>query len=823
MADRVGCGLCTRKRLSAISTHPAAHVALGFPATVWLRWYDRDNEHAFPQRSPAHEVRIAGGRGAATTHARETLIVQTGLELTVLGDLSVNGLPPETAARLISQPKRLSVLLYLALSLPRGPKRRDELLPVFWADAPRARGLASLRKTIHHLRQSLPEGVFEIRDSGEIGLAFGLTRCDAVAFETALDAGDEEGALALFGGPLLPGLRVPDAPDFERWLDGERLRLNRRAARAAWFLAERAADEGADGSTVTRAVLRGVQFGPYDEVAIRGGLRSLFRVGNRAAAADVFESLRQRLALEFDMVPSPETVELFQALVSGTDRDGRPPTDPGRGAPVLPGSAADGDSLPAIAILPLTDLSPEPAGEWFADGLTEEIIHRVTELGIARVVSRLSSFAFKGVDKDVREIGNALGADLVLEGSIRRANGRVRITVQLIDATSGHHRWSHEAEATDTDLLSVQDAIAKEVADRIANVRGSRAVDPASRPALADEGGRGSDAEVSHEAYTEYLKGRFQLARRTPDSIRSSIEHAGRATELAPDFAPAHALLALAYFILKVYTPDLDAKVAFELSQASARRALRLDERLSEAHFAMACFYAAYERQWSEADAAFERALELDPGNAACRAVYALYPLTVTGRHEEALSQVLRAVEDDPLALPTNAYVGMVNHFAHRFDEAIEAARKTVHLDDTYTLGHWVLGLAAEAAGESVMALEAFTRARELTRDSELMRAQVANALARSGEELAAETLLSTLVRRDDQGEETGHVVPFICAGAYAALGRTETALDLLYQAYRERETHVIYANVDPRFESLRKEPRFRQLVIRMGLSPTVD
>jgi tetratricopeptide (TPR) repeat protein len=163
----------------------------------------------------------------------------------------------------------------------------------------------------------------------------------------------------------------------------------------------------------------------------------------------------------------------------------------------------------------------------------------------------------------------------------------------------------------------------------------------------------------------------------------------------------------------------------------------------------------------------------------------------------------------------------MVYHLARRFDEAIEAARKTVHLDDTYALGHWVLGLAAEAIDETGMALEAFNRARELTRDSVLMRAQVANALARSGEEKAAETLLSTLVRRDDQGFETGSLVPFICAGAYAALGRTETALDLLYQAYREREPHLIYVNVEPRMDPLRGEPRFRQLVIRMGLSPT--
>lgn len=406
--------------------------------------------------------------------------MQTGLELTVLGELSVTGLPPETAEKLRGQPKRLSVLVYLALSLPRGPKRRDELLPVFWADAPRARGLASLRKTIHHLRPLLPDDVLQTRDSGEIGLDFGLTRCDAVDFETALDAGDEAGALKLYGGPLLPGFRVTDAPDFERWLDAERLRLDRRAARAAWLLAKRAANEGADAETVTASVQRAVRFGPYDEAAIRGALRSLFRVGNRAAAADVFESLRHRLATDFDMLPSPETVELFRALASGTDRENPSPGIPARGAHLSPVQVA-GDSLPSIAILPLADLSPDPAGEWFADGLTEEIIHHVTRLGIARVVSRLSSFAFKGVQKDIREIGDALGADLVLEGSVRRADGRVRITAQLIDATSGHHRWSHEAETTDTDLLSLQDAIAEEVADRIANVGSRRSSIPLSR------------------------------------------------------------------------------------------------------------------------------------------------------------------------------------------------------------------------------------------------------------------------------------------------------------------------------------------------------
>jgi len=567
---------------------------------------------------------------------------------------------------------------------------------------------------------------------------------------------------------------------------------------------------------VTEAIYRAIRLGPHDEVSIRGGIRSLFQIGNGSAAADVYEPLRNRLATEFRMEPSAETTDLFRALAAGSVARTREADGQAGDVSIPP---AESDSLPTIAILPLTDLSPEPDGDWFADGLTEEIIHRVTEFGTARVVSRLSSFSFKGMDADVREIGKTLGADLVLEGSIRRADGRVRITAQLIEARSGHHRWSHVAEALDTDLLSVQDAIGREVASRIAGVNEPGANGLESR----DSGGevRRGGPDISPEAYTEYLKGRFQLARRTPDSVRRAVEHSSRAILLAPDFAPAHALQALAYFILKVYTPDLHAKEAFELSQAAARRALRLDERLSEAHLAMACFYAAYERQWGEADTAFERALELDPGNASCRGIYALYPLTVTGRHDEAVAQVLRAVQDDPLALPTNAYVGMVYHLARRFDEAIEAARKTVHLDDTYALGHWVLGLAAEAIDETGVALEAFNRARELTRDSVLMRAQVANALARSGEERVAETLLSTLVRRDGQGVETGHMVPFICAGAYAALGRTETALDLLYQAYREREPHLIYVNVEPRMDPLRDEPRFRQLVIRMGLSPT--
>lgn len=748
--------------------------------------------------------------------------MQTGLNLSVLGDLSISGLRDQAATRLLGQPKRLSLILYLVLALPRGPKRRDELVPVFWADSSRERGLASLRKTVHHLRPLLTDDVLQSLDSGEIGLDFDLVHCDAVAFETALDLGDEDGALALYAGPLLPGFRVRDAPEFERWLDGERLRLARRAARAAWFLAERAADEGADADTVTAAVFRANRFGPFDEAAIRGGLKRLVRVGNRAAAAELFESLRSRLAADFDMLPSPETVELYRSLVSARGRDGLSAAGPVPAPPasIIPTAT---DPVPTIAILPLEDMSPEPVGEWFADGLTEEVIHRVTELGIARVVSRLSSFAFKGVQKDIREIGTALGADLVLEGSIRRANRRVRFTVQLIDAASGLHRWSYEAEAADTDLLSAQDVIATEIADRIATTGNPRPDEPESVSVPRGDGSRASGAEVSPEAYVEYLKGRFQLSRRTPVSIRSSIAHATNATELAPDFAPAHALRAIAYFTLKVYTPDLDAKVAFELSQASARRALRLDERLSEAHVAMACFYAAYERQWAESDAAFRRALELDPGNAACRAVFALYPLTVTGRHEEAISQALRAAQDDPLALPTNAYVGMVNYFAHRFDEAIEAARKTIHLDDTYALGHWVLGLAAEASDELEIAREAFNRARELTRDSVLMRAQLANTLARAGEAGEAETLLTTLMRPDVDGTETGHLVPFFCASVYATLGHTDTALDLLYQAYRERETHVIYANVDPRLESLRNIPRFRQLVIRMGLSPTLD
>ncbi|MFW6198856.1 MAG: BTAD domain-containing putative transcriptional regulator, partial [Acidobacteriota bacterium] len=328
----------------------------------------------------------------------------------------------------LSQPVRVALLAYLAVERPRGPHRRDVLTHLLWPGRDEAAARRNLRQILYRLRQSLGDDVIAGHGEQSVGLAPGTLRCDAVAFEEALEEGRTADAMELYQGPFLQGLHVPGAGEFERWADRQRDRFARRAEDAAWSLAEDAEAEG-DVRGAERWTRRALDLNPFEERGWRRLMELLDRHGERAGAVRAYEELATRLEEELGVEPSPETRETAERIrtrqgTSGPDGGAPEETDGGGADPDGGDGRAASGGPPAeagttIAVLPFLDLSPGGGQEHFGDGLSEELTTTLGRLDGLRVVARTSAFAFRGEERDVREIGEALGTTALVEGSVR--------------------------------------------------------------------------------------------------------------------------------------------------------------------------------------------------------------------------------------------------------------------------------------------------------------------------------------------------------------------------------------------------------------------
>lgn len=727
-------------------------------------------------------------------------------ELRLLGGVSIAASDGSRADELARQPKRLALLVYLAIALPRGFWRRDQILPLLWPNLSQERARAALRKTLHHLKHALPAGTIITRGKEEVAISLESLWIDGVQFDALLDVGSETEALDLYRGDLMPGFHLEGCPDFVRWLDGERARLRRRAARATWLAVERAVES--DDASVSSLIQRALELHPMDEAGVRRAMQLLADRGNVGEAIMAYEAFSDRLAADFGALPDPATAELQAAIT--TKQAGARPSIPAQSIPETPGTR---ETPASLAVIPFVDMSSDQSLEWFGEGLSEEIINRLVQVGGIHVAARTSSFAFKGSGTDARVIGRQLGVDAVLEGSVRSDGERYRITAQLIRAADGFHLWSINYDSEERDLFTVQDELAVEItqhllADGNSRQSGAETVSPERRNLV-------QRSRVSPGSYRELLQGRHQLLRRNPGSLQRSTEHFNKAIALDPQFGAAHAGLAECYAILPVYT-SMKAVDALPLARAAAERALSLDPSLAGAHATKAFASLAYDWDWSGGERGYEQALELDPGDARVRAVYAMYVLSSTSRHELAIAEVERAGADDPMSLPIQSYVAFTHMFARDFDTAAKRARKLIELDDEFVLGHWVLGATLQCMGEHGDAIDEYRRIVELARASPVMLVQLALGLAAAGEREESESILDSLA-----GEKNDPSYPPVFgAMALAELGRADEAIEQLWRAYRERAVHLVFMNVDARFDSLRGDPRFRELVLRIGLMP---
>jgi len=452
----------------------------------------------------------------------------------------------------------------------------------------------------------------------------------------------------------------------------------------------------------------------------------------------------------------------------------------------------------SLAVLPFTSLSRDPEDEFFADGVTEEILNALAQIPGLRVAGRSSSFSFKGKNEDLRSVGAKLGVATILEGTLRRAGTRLRITVQLIDAADGYQLWSERYERVIEDVFAVQDEIAATIAERL---RLSLAV---GRGAAA-----GKPPTKSLAAYALYLKGRALLYRRGR-SIIAALDCFNEAVALDADYAQAWAGLADGY-TTSAYSGFAKARVAMPQALEAARRALALDPELAEAHTALACATMLYERDDVLAEREFKRALELNPNYPQARAWYGLFFLQwVSGRDDEAAAELTRLYELDPLSGYANTILGFFHAYAGRAEVGVGYAQRGVELDPASFLAHFCLANALQVAGRYAEAVGIAEKALGMSQRHAWALSILASTYAAWGKPENARAVYRELAERST----TMYVQPSMqCSAAADVIGLDE-GIAIAHRAIDDRDPFfVMLARTWPGNATLRADPRFGELV----------
>jgi serine/threonine-protein kinase len=459
-----------------------------------------------------------------------------------------------------------------------------------------------------------------------------------------------------------------------------------------------------------------------------------------------------------------------------------------------PATAIPG-AIQSIAVLPLENLSGDASQDYFADGMTDALITELSQIKKLRVISRTSVMQYKQTRKPIEQIAQELNVDAVVEGSVARAGDRVRINAKLIQANVEGTLWADNFERNFTDVLALQSDMATAIARRIQVELSSAEQTQLSR-----------SRTVVPEAYEAYLKGRYEVAKRTTQGFLSAIDYFQKAIDRDKTFAAAYAGLSETY--LHMSNEDLRSPAEMiPKAKAAAAKALELDENLAEAHASLATIRFFYlEPEGVEAD--FQKAIALNPNYAQALHWYALY-LVAQGRKEDAITEIKLARDIDPRSSIINANVGWCYYLAGDFDRAVEAEKAALQLDPGFGIAYGYLGQAYLEKGHYQEALESLRRYVSLEPGALPRKAELANAYGRAGKKKEAEEILAEFRAR--QGET--YISPYDWAMLYTGLGEKKLALDWLEKAYDERSGRIVNLAVHPQFASLRSEPRFQALV----------
>jgi TolB-like protein/Tfp pilus assembly protein PilF len=457
----------------------------------------------------------------------------------------------------------------------------------------------------------------------------------------------------------------------------------------------------------------------------------------------------------------------------------------------------------SLAVLPMVNLSPDAEMEYFSDGITESIINALTQLPKLRVVPRSTVFRYKGPNLDPQQVGRELGVRAVLTGRVLHFGERLIVNAELIDVANESQLWGEQYNRKPADIFEVQEEISREISQKLLSK-------------LSGEERKRLTKRHTHdtEAYGHYLKGRFYWSKRTEEGFRKGIEHFHQAIEVDPNYALAYAGLADSYILLVFYAAQNPGE-AMAKAKAAAITALKLDDSLAEAHTSLAYIHYVYDWNWPAAEKEFKKAIKLNPKYATAHHWYA-FRLAAAGRHEDAIAEMKLARELDPLALIINTEVGWAYYFARQYDKAIEQYQKSLEMDPGFGAAHMFMGTAYVQQGRYAEGIAELLKAIELSGGGVGMNGLLGHAYARAGDKEAALKMAAELT----QQPAGKYVSPYNLALIHAGLGETDKTLELLDEACEHRSLFLAWLNVEPMFDSVRSDPRFAELVKRIGLKP---
>ena len=760
----------------------------------------------------------------------------------------------EPIAGRAAQRHRIALLVLLATT--RRPSRsRDQLIAFLWPDAGAERGRKLLSDSIYRINQALGDDA--ITGTGEdVRLNRDQVGSDIADFEAAVDARQWRQAADLYTGPFLDGFFLPNAAEFGQWVETERAQYARAAAKAIEALAVEARDAGRVAEAV-ELWQRLAALVPDDSRIAMDLMRALEAAGNRAGAirhALLHATLlRETLGVEPDRSVqdlADQITERTEARVSasvpgnGPAATNRAPFAVGALAGAAPNDAAraavlrrrgrwavllaallvaaliaavvamarfravssaedNGLTTPvlgsAIAVLPFQNVSESDTNAYFADGMTEELMYLLTRTPGLHVASRTSSFAYRDLKLDVREVARRLHVDWILDGSVRRSGNKLRIVAQLTDARNGYQVWSESYDRTANDIFGIQQEIAGAITRRLATMVGERV---GAAPAL------GARDSSNPAVYDLYLQARFQWHRRTEESLKRSARLFEEVVAHDTDYARAWTGLADANAVLAFYD-YLPPRAAYPHADSAALRAIRLDSTLAGPYATLAYVDTYYHWDWDGAERGFRRAIALEPSYSTAHQWYGNL-LAARGRFDEAEREMRRAGELDPLSLIASAALGWVLVLANQNERAIQQLSTALQLDPNFHLAHLWMGVAYDQMGRPSDAIPALRRALELSRGSTLVLASLAHAQASAGHADSARAMLKAILRREAAGS---YVSSYEVAKVYAAIGDTAQALNRLERAYADRAHSMAFLKVDPQLQPLAHEPRFQRLV----------
>src|SRR5216684_175173 len=457
-------------------------------------------------------------------------------------------------------------------------------------------------------------------------------------------------------------------------------------------------------------------------------------------------------------------------------------------------SVLAGKQTTSLVVLPLENLSGDQEQDYFADGMTDELIANLAKIRSLRVISRSTAMAYKHTRKPLSEIANELHVDAVVEGTVLRVDQRVRITAELVQVSTDHHLWAETYESQIGDVLALQNRVSSAIVDEI-----RINLTPEDKQRLA------KNPSVSPEAYEDYLKGRYYWNKRSGEGFTKAIGYFQEATQRDPQYALAYAGLADCYGIIgaTIYG-TVPAAEAAPKAKAAAIRALEIDPSLAEAETSLATAKFNYDWDWSGAAEGFKRAIQLDPKYATAYQRFSLYSIAM-GRFDESFEQIRRARDLDPLSISINSSFGWRLYLARQYDRSIAQLRDTLEMDPNYEWAHLILGQAYEQKGEFNLALAELKKAVELSRNSPLMVSALAHAYAVQGNTAEAQKLLAQLMTQS----RTQYVSPYYIAVVYLGLGKNAIAMNWLDKAFADRSNGLVFARVEPELDPLRSDPRF--------------